>query len=220
MRESKRTLTARGCALAITVVFHGIVIYWLLISVVAAPSAIRQRPIEVTIIDKPRGLVDDVKLAALKLSRTKPALSPIFFVPVQVAAEPPAAPILAAENATADSTVSSSNAIGVSSTMSATGLDGEGATKGIIVYHRVQPVYPAASARAQEQGNVVVGVLIDERGHVSDVDVVQSSGFRRRTANPCSGSPDARDARAITARRIRTSSAHCGDTRQRAPERT
>jgi hypothetical protein len=182
MRESKRALTARGCALAITVVFHGIVIYWLLISVVAAPSAIRQRPIEVTIIDKPRGLVDDVKLAALKLSRTKPALSPIFF------AEPPPAPILAAENATADSTV--------------------------------QPVYPAASARAQEQGNVVVGVLIDERGHVSDVDVVQSSGFGRRTANPCSGSPDARDARAITARRIRTSSAHCGDTRQRAPERT
>jgi TonB family protein len=36
-----------------------------------------------------------------------------------------------------------------------------------------------ASERAREQGYVVVGVYIDELGHVSKVEVVESSGFRR-----------------------------------------
>jgi TonB family protein len=48
----------------------------------------------------------------------------------------------------------------------------------------VQPIYPTASVRAREQGEVVVGVLIDEHGHVSKVEVVQSSGFRRLDQSP------------------------------------
>jgi TonB family protein len=49
----------------------------------------------------------------------------------------------------------------------------------ITVARRVQPIYSDASVRAREQGYVSVALLIDERGYVSKVEVVKSSGFHR-----------------------------------------
>lgn len=47
------------------------------------------------------------------------------------------------------------------------------------VERRTEPVYPAASRRAGEEGTTVLRVLVDEHGRAGDVSVVQSSGFPR-----------------------------------------
>jgi protein TonB len=47
------------------------------------------------------------------------------------------------------------------------------------VEHRTDPVYPAASRRASEEGTTVLRVLVDERGRPGDVSIMQSSGFPR-----------------------------------------
>jgi len=64
-----------------------------------------------------------------------------------------------------------SNAPGASVGLSST-------TPTIRATHRVQANYTSASASAGEQGYVVLGVLVDEHGAVSNVEVVQSSGYR------------------------------------------
>jgi protein TonB len=45
--------------------------------------------------------------------------------------------------------------------------------------NRVEPVYPAASRRAGEEGTVRVRVLVDENGRPREVNVVKGSGFAR-----------------------------------------
>jgi protein TonB len=45
--------------------------------------------------------------------------------------------------------------------------------------NRVEPVYPAASRRAGEEGTVRLKVLVDENGRPRDVNVVKASGFAR-----------------------------------------
>jgi periplasmic protein TonB len=42
-----------------------------------------------------------------------------------------------------------------------------------------KPEYPAASIRAQEQGNVTVSVCVDEQGRMTNVQLLKSSGFPR-----------------------------------------
>lgn len=44
---------------------------------------------------------------------------------------------------------------------------------------RASPSYPAISRRLGEQGRVVLRVELDEKGHVSSVAVIESSGFLR-----------------------------------------
>ena len=44
---------------------------------------------------------------------------------------------------------------------------------------RIEPVYPPASRRANEEGTVRLKVLVDETGRPKDVQVAQSSGFTR-----------------------------------------
>jgi protein TonB len=53
----------------------------------------------------------------------------------------------------------------------------------LAVVHAVRPVYPAASIRAHEQGFVIVGVLVDERGRAAELRVLRSSGFRKLDAS-------------------------------------
>jgi TonB family protein len=96
-----------------------------------------------------------------------------------IPAEPPPPQDLASE-ATSESNVSvviSNGAPSISSKGSGAASNGEG--EDITVAHRVQPIYPDASVKAREQGDVVVGLLIDEHGRVNKAQAVQSSGFRR-----------------------------------------
>lgn len=45
------------------------------------------------------------------------------------------------------------------------------------VFHNRPPEYPAAAARARQQGAVIVVVHVSPSGHAASVDVVQSSGY-------------------------------------------
>jgi protein TonB len=45
------------------------------------------------------------------------------------------------------------------------------------VTRRVEPVYPAQSRRAGEQGTVVFNVFVDENGHPQQINIAKSSGF-------------------------------------------
>jgi len=50
------------------------------------------------------------------------------------------------------------------------------------VANRVAPAYPPASLSAGEQGVVIFRVLVDEKGHPLEVNVMKSSGFARLDA--------------------------------------
>lgn len=52
-------------------------------------------------------------------------------------------------------------------------------TANMKVNRRVDPVYPAGSRRAGEQGTGVFRVLVDQRGRPQDVEVLKSTGFPR-----------------------------------------
>ena len=47
------------------------------------------------------------------------------------------------------------------------------------VSKRVDPLYPPTSRRNGEQGMGMYRVLVDEKGHPTDVQVLKSSGFPR-----------------------------------------
>jgi protein TonB len=51
--------------------------------------------------------------------------------------------------------------------------------KSLSVTRRVEPVYPPASRRLDEEGVVRLRVLVDERGRPQEVQVAKSSGFDR-----------------------------------------
>lgn len=55
-----------------------------------------------------------------------------------------------------------------------------------------KPEYPAASIRAQEEGDVVVSVCVDEQGRMSDVKIIKSSGFPRLDEATLKGLPRTR----------------------------
>jgi protein TonB len=57
-----------------------------------------------------------------------------------------------------------------------------GETANMKVNNRVDPVYPPAARRAGEQGTGMFRVLVDEKGHPSDVQVMKSTGFPRLDA--------------------------------------
>jgi protein TonB len=51
--------------------------------------------------------------------------------------------------------------------------------KSLSVTRRVEPVYPPASRRLDEQGAVLLRVLVDERGRPREVQIAKSSGYDR-----------------------------------------
>jgi protein TonB len=57
-----------------------------------------------------------------------------------------------------------------------------GETANMKVNKRVDPVYPAGARRDGEQGTGMFKVLVDEKGHPLDVQVLKSSGFPRLDA--------------------------------------
>jgi protein TonB len=52
-------------------------------------------------------------------------------------------------------------------------------TANMKVNRRVDPVYPAGSRRAGEQGTGMFRVLVDQKGHPQGVEVLKSTGFPR-----------------------------------------
>jgi periplasmic protein TonB len=180
MRESNRTYIVRGIALAIIVVVHGLIINALATHMVAVTTTTPVQAILVTIVDKPRRPPLELKFPPLILLKPEPLPMAMRHVTVEIPV-PAAAPQALLPTQSPDS-LAAGVAVGehgiASNVSGAASNSGDGGSN-LGVAHRVQPIYPAASVRAKEQGYVVAGVLIDEHGHVSKVKVVQSSGFRR-----------------------------------------
>jgi periplasmic protein TonB len=55
-----------------------------------------------------------------------------------------------------------------------------------------KPEYPAASIRAQEEGDVGVSACVDEQGKMTDVKIIKSSGFPRLDEATLKGLPRTR----------------------------
>jgi protein TonB len=181
MRESNRTYIARGIALAVIVVVHGTIIYALATHMITVTTATPVPAIQVTVVEKARRPPLELKFPPLVLLKPAPSLMATPHVDVDIPA--PAAASQALLPGQSPDSMPSGVAVGEYGTGTnvpgTASNSGEGGSANIGIAHRVQPIYPAASVRAKEQGYVVAEVLIDEHGHVSKVEVIQSSGFRR-----------------------------------------
>lgn len=79
--------------------------------------------------------------------------------------------------------VSSSSSVVASDPPSSSGTPaGSGATQTLAYAGALRTVYPAASARAREQGSVLLRVLVDATGAVQEVRIERSSGHARLDA--------------------------------------
>jgi TonB family protein len=180
MQSSKRRYAARAATLFGTVVVHALIIYVVLTNATRVFTSIPP-PATIAIFSEPRRRPVDWNLPPVKLVRRPAALLKNMLVlpTVDIPAESslrdeysssPAAP------SEVPSEVSKEDAATPNASGASVGFPDR--TPTIRATHRVQPNYPSTSASAGEQGYVVLGVLIDEHGAVSKVDLVQSSGYR------------------------------------------
>jgi TonB family protein len=180
MQTPKREYVARATTLFGTVVVHALVIYVLLTnSRTVFTSTLTQSTIMV--LSEPRRRPVDWNLPPVKLIR-RPAVLPETTLALPTVDIPAELPLR--DESSSDPTAPSEapsvvlnegalvpNAPGAS-------VDFPDRALTIRAIHRVQPIYPSASAGAHEQGYVVLGVLVDEHGAVSKVELVRSSGYR------------------------------------------
>lgn len=157
MQAEKRFSLAGSGRLMVVIGLHVVAIYLIATSlgIVKAPSFVK--PMEAVMIEAPK------ESKPIKPTVVKPDLvEPTLDVP-----EPDTVPIPEIETpveSTAAITAKQSNAV------EATELQ---------VSNRVAPTYPPASLRGGEEGTVTFRVLVDERGHPLQVNVMKSSGFPR-----------------------------------------
>lgn len=156
--KSNDNLFSRGGGVLIAIGVHVLVIYVVATSlgIVKVPSFVK--PMEAVIIDQSH---EEQKVEPVQ---AKPALAQpnldiqqeIPEIPVDIPVEQPPA-----ENAVQTAPIEAAPA----------------AEQSLQVTRRVDPVYPAASRRAGEEGTVTFRVLVDANGRGRDFQVAQSSGF-------------------------------------------
>jgi protein TonB len=154
-------LRARSGGIIIAVAVHAIVIYAIAstLGIVRAPMLVK--PMEAVIIDQPQ------QPQEWKPVETKPNLSePTLDMQETVPEVPVEIPIEEAPPATDTITTAPSPPAPTEA-------------QNLSVKNRVDPVYPASSRRAGEEGTGVFRVLVSERGQPMEVQVVQSSGHPR-----------------------------------------
>jgi periplasmic protein TonB len=179
MQRSKREYVARATTLFGTVVVHALIIYVLLTNAMTVFTSTPTQP-TITVFFEPRRRPVDWNLPPVKLIG-RPAVLPERFPVIPTIDIPAESPLR--DESTAEPTAPSEAASVVANEVAVVpnapaSVDFPDGTLTISATHRVQPIYPAASARAREQGYVVLGVLVDEHGVVSKVELVQSSGYK------------------------------------------
>ena len=155
----------RGGAAALVIAAHVAVIYALAVTlgVVEAPPIIESA--KVVMIETPKMVepVEPVKQPELKQpDLTVPIPDTVIETPVEI---PPMEAPVAAPAANAPVAIPTEGA-----PVEATSL---------AVTKRVEPIYPPASRRENEEGTVRLRVLVDERGMPQDVKILKSSGHSR-----------------------------------------
>jgi periplasmic protein TonB len=164
------SMRSRGGAAAFAAVLHAVALYLLVMGFgrPPPPPAVAEHPMQVFLFDRPRAAHPASELASARPARPVPQFNweEVPVPEISMPAEPVAAePAKAVTAATAGGPQRADAAPGDSD-----GLD---------VSHRVEPIYPAQSSRAHEEGTTVVAVLIGPAGHPEQVKVLRSSGFAR-----------------------------------------
>jgi protein TonB len=142
---------------------HAAIIYLLAVSmgVVDAPKFVQ--PIEAVFIPEPTQPEPEVPVVKPDLAEVAaPSEQPPPEIQFDEVVVPPAeTPMPASNNA-----VTATEAVGQ-------------AAQELKTSTRIEPTYPPASRRANEEGTVRLKVLVDTSGRPKDVQVAQSSGFSR-----------------------------------------
>jgi protein TonB len=179
-----------GVALAV-IAGHAAVIYAVAVTlgVVEAPAFTPK--MEVVMVATPEPVVEEPEPV-----KTPPVTEPDIFVPEPIAQieVPVETPVIVAPVAppAASSAITSSGS-------------GPVLTTTLKVTRRVEPMYPPASRRLDEEGTVQLRVHVDERGRARDVELLKSSGFDRLDAAAIAAvrrwqfSPAMQDSRAVPA---------------------
>jgi periplasmic protein TonB len=154
---------ARGGLAALVIAGHLAVIYAVAMSLGIVEVPVVQAPIEAVFIDAQIDEPEPAKPESLPVARSQPTVDvpppevPVIEAPAEMAISVPPAPLVAEPLA--------SSAVVESTSLKVT--------------RRVDPVYPPASRRMDEQGAVRLRVMVDERGRPQEVQVAESSGFPR-----------------------------------------
>jgi periplasmic protein TonB len=153
---------ARGGAAALVIAAHIAAIYVIGISlgVVDAPPFVPES--QVVFIETPEPVKPAKPLERpkqLKPDMPEPVLEPVIAETVETAPTAPPVEEAAPVAIPADT--------------------GPVESASLAVTRRIDPVYPPASRRMDEEGAVLLKVLVDERGSPRDVQIAKSSGFPR-----------------------------------------
>jgi protein TonB len=156
--KSNDTIFSRSGGVIIAVAIHLVVLYVVATSlgIVKVPNFVK--PMEAVIIDQPTQ-EQKIEPVQTKPDLAKPNLDiqqEIPEIPVEIPVEqaPPAEAVTTAPVSTPPA-----------------------AEQSLKVTNRVDPIYPAQSRRAGEEGTVTFKVLVDANGRGKDFAVTQSSGF-------------------------------------------
>jgi len=163
LQQQQKNPGFRGGAAAIVIAAHVAIIYAIAVSlgVVEAPPIVESAKVVLLDMPKPVEPAEPVKVPELKQpDLTVPIPDTVIETPVELPPAPVATPSDSAPVA-----------------MPATGAPIEGTS--LAVTSRVEPIYPPASRRQDEEGTVRLRVLVDERGRAQDVRVLKSSGHSR-----------------------------------------
>lgn len=154
---------ARGALAALVIAGHLAVIYAVAVSLGIVEMPVVQEPLEAVFIDA--NIEEPVPAApeSPPVARSQPTVEvpppevPVIEAPAEMAISVPPTPLLVEPLAGSAS----------------------GEMSSLKVTRRIDPVYPPASRRMDEQGSVRLRVMVDERGRPQEVQVAQSSGFPR-----------------------------------------
>lgn len=154
---------ARGGLAALVIAGHLAIIYAVAVSlgIVEVPAV--QEPLEAVFID---AQIDEPEPAA-------PESPPVARSQPTVEVPPPEVPVI---EAPAELAISIPPPLPLPEPVAGSAV---GESSSLRVTRRVDPVYPPASRRMEEQGAVRLRVLVDERGRPQEVRVAESSGFPR-----------------------------------------
>jgi protein TonB len=159
--ETKTGIFQRGPVGILVIVAHVVIIYFVAASLGIVEMPNLAKPMEAVIIDSPpQEQSEPVKVIKPDLEQPQIETPPLEdTVPeIEVPTEEPAPAAITAEQSPAPPV---------------------GETANMQVTNRVDPVYPAQSRRAGEEGTGVFRVLVDPSGRAMDVSVVTSTGFSR-----------------------------------------
>jgi len=158
--QAIKSLSLGGSGRALVVIgLHVMVIYLVATSLGIVKAPVLSQPMEAVLIATPQE----------SKPIQPPVVKPQLVEPTLEIPQPDTVPIPQVQ-VPADLPASNAISAPLSNAMESTELQ---------VASRVSPVYPAASLRANEEGAVILRVLVDEQGRPLQVDVLKSSGYQR-----------------------------------------